>query len=395
MRALCLTLLLASCRERVAVIDAGLGAAVEDASVALVEPGLGSALEDAGGSLALEPVFVEARQGTGLLAELRDAGLGLVFSSERAGAPQLHRWDGVEERALTTGPAAHHLQDVAWRAGEALVSRVEEPSEQLIAVSLFDGGAREVAPPMEKSHAAVLSSDEQRVVFEASLTHVASVAVVGFDGREAPRPLGELGQTGSFQPAFTIDGQRVLFTNSSTGDPEVYLQPRDGGAPTQLTAFHLEDFGAVPSPDGQRFAFVSNREGSDRVFVQRLDGRGVARLMSERRGADDTEADPVWMPDGRSVLVTVRVKGQSRVARVEVASRKTLWTSSGPGNDQLPRPSPDGRFIAFVSDRAGSADVFVMRASGAAPTAVTSHAAAEYGPRWFSLSVGPRATGRP
>lgn len=369
--ALGLTLLLVSCRERVTPSPVDAGAVVPvDAGAAV------SAL-----------LFREARPGAGLLHELNDAGLGLVFSSERSGAPHLHRWDGVEERALTSGPAGVHLQAVASRTREALVALVEGPAEQLLAVQLDDGGVRVVAPPMEKSHAAVLSADESEVVFEASLTHVAGLAIVSFDGRSAPRPIGVLGETGSFQPVFTLD-RRVLFTNSSTGDPELYVQPLDGGTPTQLTAFHLEDFGAVPSPDGQRFAFVSNREGADRVFVQRLDGRGVARLMTEKRQPDDAERDPVWMPDGTSILVTVKTGAQSRIARVDVATHKTLWTSAGPGNEQLPRPSRDGRYIAFVSDRSGNADVFVMRANGRDATAVTSHESAEYAPRWFDSARG-------
>lgn len=326
------------------------------------------------------PSFSEARAPGGLWGEVLDAGLVLLFSSERAGAPELHVLDGERERALTTGPA-HHLQDVAWRRREALVTRVDEPSEQLLAVSLADGGVREVCPPMEKAHGASLSADERTVVFEASLTHAASIAAAPFDGAAPPRAVAELGETGSFQPALTRD-DRLVFTNSSTGDPELYLQPLDGGAVTRLTAFHLEDFGGVPSPDGQRFAFVSNREGNDRVFVQRLDGRGVFRAMNEARGPDDVESDPVWMPDGASLLVTVRTKGVARIARVDLSSRKTAWRSAGPGNDQLPRPSPDGRFIAFVSDRAGSPDVWVMRANGKDATPLTVHPAPEYGPRW-------------
>lgn len=345
----------------------------------------GSALPvNAGPAPAAPPKFSEPHRRAGLWDEVRDAGWSLLFSSERAGAPQLHQLHGEWERALTAGPA-HHLQDVAWGRREALVTRVDEPSEQLLAVSLLDGGVREVSPPMEKAHGALLSADERSVVFEASLTHAASIAVAPFDGASPPRALAELGDTGSFQPALTPDG-RVLFTNSSSGDPELYVQPLDGGAVTRLTAFHLEDFGGVPAPDGQRFAFVSNREGNDRVFVQRLDGRGVFRLMNEPRGPDDVESDPVWMPDSAALLVTVRAKGVSRIALVDVATRKTLWRSTGPGNDQLPRPSPDGRFIAFVSDRAGNADVWLVRASGKAATAVTSHEAAEYAPRWAPAS---------
>lgn len=322
--------------------------------------------------------FVEHREPTGLLAELADAGWALAFTSERSGTPQLHHTSAGTERALTVD-ATHHLQDVALRRNELLVSRVEGPAEQLVAVRIADGGMRDVTPGFEKAHAAVLSPDESHVAFESSLAGASDVAVVPFDGSRPPR-LAAREPTGSFQPAFTRDGRALVVTSSGTGDPELYLQPLDAGTPARLTAFHLEDFGGVPSPDGVWMAFVSNREGSDRVFLQRLDGRGARRLSAEARTGDFAESNPVWMPDGRSVLVTLREGARLSVQRIDVKTRKAVWTTSF--NAQLPAPSPDGRFIAFVSDRAGNADVWVMRADGSSATAATSHEAPEYGPRW-------------
>lgn len=330
--------------------------------------------------------FRASRASSGLWAEIADAGLAVAFTSERSGRPQLHRLDGREERALTLEPGAHHLQAIARTTRVAIVSRVEGPAEQLVGVDLEDGGVRELTAPMDRAHAAQLSPDERLLVFESSLTHASSLAVLEWTASGAlPRPLPDLGTSGSFQPALSRDG-RVLFTNSSTGDPEIYLSSLDGGAPTPLTAFHLEDFGAVPSPDGRRFAFVSNREGTDRIFVEGLDGRRLERLMKEPRAGEDTEGDPVWMPDGASILVTIRSRNRSRIVLVEVASRAVKWTMESEASDQLPRPSPDGRFIAFVSDRAGNADVWVMRANGKDAQRLTEHPSAEYGPQWWSPS---------
>jgi TolB protein len=327
--------------------------------------------------------IVEQRPRDELLRDIAAAGWALVFTSERSGRPQVHLLDGDTEWALTFD-AAHHLQDVARRHGEALVSRVEGTAEQLMAIGLTDGGVRALTPGLEKAHAAVLSADEALVAFESSLAGASDVAVVPFDASAPPR-LVAAEATGSFQPAFTRDGRALVLTSSATGDPELYRQPLDGGARVRLTAFHLEDFGAAPSPEGARLAFVSNREGADRVFVQGLDGRGVHRLSSATPGEADAESDPVWMPDGRSVLVTVRRGPRAVLQRVDIGTRTVRWTSSG--GDQLPRPSPDGRFVAFVSDREGSADVFVMRADGTGVTRATMHGAPEYGPRWATRAT--------
>lgn len=332
--------------------------------------------------IAPKPValWAEPRLAKGLVAEITSAGLGLIFTSERTGTPQLHRYDGEAERALTQG-LAHHLQDIALRRREALVTLVEFPSEQLWAVHLDSGESRAVTPRYEKAHAAVLSADERLVAFESSQSGPADIGWVSFDGEREPHLLNGVPATGGFQPSFTPDATRVVYTASESDNPELYITPIDGGRPLRLTAFYREDMGGVVNPQGTHLAFVSNREGADRIFVMRLDGRHTLRLSAAP--SDGTaEADPVWMPDGRRVLITVRTDRSSHIRCIDVSNRRVLWVSAGQA-DQLPRPSPDGRFIAFVTNVAGNADIALMRADGTGATRVTTHPSHEHSPRWF------------
>ena len=46
--------------------------------------------------------------------------------------------------------------------------------------------------------------------------------------------------------------------------------------------------------------------------------------------------------------------------------------------DAQPAWSPDGTKIAFVSDRDGNADIYVMNADGSGPVNITNHAGADY-----------------
>lgn len=50
--------------------------------------------------------------------------------------------------------------------------------------------------------------------------------------------------------------------------------------------------------------------------------------------------------------------------------------------DSYPVWSPDGKFIAFRSDRAGNIEVFVMKADGSGPANRTGHAATDCHPTW-------------
>jgi dipeptidyl aminopeptidase/acylaminoacyl peptidase len=88
-------------------------------------------------------------------------------------------------------------------------------------------------------------------------------------------------------------------------------------------------------------------------------------------------------PDGLSVVACVerRVPGENRFATDLVlaptdggAPERSL--TGAPGEDCDPRFSPDGRFIAFLSDRAGTTQIFILPVGGGEATQATHHAEA-------------------
>jgi Tol biopolymer transport system component len=62
------------------------------------------------------------------------------------------------------------------------------------------------------------------------------------------------------------------------------------------------------------------------------------------------------------------------------------------GTNALPSPSPDGREIAFVSDRAGGLDIWRMPVSGGMPTRIT-HGGFAMQPEWAGDRIFFRAKG--
>src|SRR5262245_62156444 len=102
---------------------------------------------------------------------------------------------------------------------------------------------------------------------------------------------------------------------------------------------------------------------------------------------DDTVAftgieDMRVSPDGARVAlcVTRRVPGENRFATDIVVvpadgSAPERFVTRAPGDDCRPRFSPDGTLLAFVSDRGGTDQVWVMPVNGGEPVAATAQAA--------------------
>ena len=89
---------------------------------------------------------------------------------------------------------------------------------------------------------------------------------------------------------------------------------------------------------------------------------------------------PLWLryssisPDGTQIAFSY--KGD--IYKVSVSGGRAMQLTTHSAYDTRPIWSPDGKKIAFASDREGSLDVFIMAAEGGTPTRLTTHSAHEY-----------------
>jgi len=281
-----------------------------------------------------------------------------------------------------------------------------------------------------------LSPDGKRVAYTVSGPDKesdearSSVYVAAVDGRSAPRRFTH-GKR-DYNPRWSPDGRYLVFVaNREESKSQLYLAPLDGGEARHLTKSKWGATQPAWSPDGKRIAFVARtgsykepkeRKGAEKAqprvirdLAYRFDGVGY---FDERRAhlftidvesgeeRQLTEGDwhdnqPVWSPDGRSVaFVSDRERDRHQrhwrhdvwiVASTGGRARKVTRSRGGASN---PRFSPDGRSIAFVgheNGEAGSAKnthLFVTPAEGGrAPRSVSA-------PLDRSVAGGPAAAGR-
>jgi TolB protein len=177
-------------------------------------------------------------------------------------------------------------------------------------------------------------------------------------------------------PAFSPDGRSIAMTLSKDGNPEIYVLTLATGAFRRLTRHPGIDTEPTWAPNGRDIAFVSDRLGVPHVFVMDADGGNVRQLTF---GGFHTQ--PRWSPRGDTIVFTMRQTLHDLWAIAPDGSN-TRRLTDGTNDSQGATRAPNGRHIAFQSNRLGAWRVFTMLADGSDQTPVTKGPGEFTSPSW-------------
>ncbi len=162
-----------------------------------------------------------------------------------------------------------------------------------------------------------------------------------------------LASAASFSPSLGAS-DRVSYTTSRPGNWDIYLFDRAGTAPRRLTTDPGLDYDAAVSPDGRWVVFTSERRGGPDLYALDLSGSQEPFLLIESDALEDQAA---FSPDGASIAFVGTASGNADVYLLPFRPQQTSRMSDArnltrhPGGDFRPAFSPDSRQLAFSSDR--------------------------------------------
>ncbi|HEY9594407.1 MAG TPA: transporter, partial [Spirochaetia bacterium] len=142
------------------------------------------------------------------------------------------------------------------------------------------------------------------------------------------------------------DGSLLAISNSDNGGgSRIYLLPSKGGEPRLVTK-EAPSYWHGWSPDGRRLAYCAQRDGVFGIFTIGVDGSGETRLTT----AQHLDDGPDYAPDGRFIYFNSDRTGLMKIWRMKPDGREpTQMTFGAAHNDWFAHPSPDGKWLVFLS----------------------------------------------
>jgi serine/threonine protein kinase/Tol biopolymer transport system component len=157
------------------------------------------------------------------------------------------------------------------------------------------------------------------------------------------------------------DEKRVAVAtwDPQTGTRDIWIIDEARATSTRFTFNGAEDFLPLWSPDGANILFVSERSGIGNFFEKPTSG---ATNEQEILKTDERKWPSDWSKDGQYVAFT----SSSPTTRLDLwvlpmfGDRKPISFLQTSFNEDGPRFSPDGHFIAYYSDDSGAYEIYVQ-----------------------------------
>jgi Tol biopolymer transport system component/predicted Ser/Thr protein kinase len=264
-------------------------------------------------------------------------------------------------------------------------------TDGLAMISIESGETHSLTSPPMKSlldFSPAVSPDGHTIAF-SRLTSALASDIYLLDLDEDLKPKGEprrltFLKRNSYDSAWTPNGQEIIFGSRIFSSPSLFRVSTSGsGQPEQLPFTGENAFSPAISRSGNRLAY--QRDLSDgNIWRLSLSVSGTAAEPPTRFIASTRdEYNPQYSPDGKWIAFSSDRSGV-----------QSIWVSDAEGSNAVelfsrasavcgtPRWSPDGQRIAFDSDAEGNFDIYIIRSGGGKAVRLTTDSTDDLIPSW-------------
>ena len=167
------------------------------------------------------------------------------------------------------------------------------------------------------------------------------------------------------QSSFSPDGNHVAYVGQRNGKDVLYVTRTRGGDTRRIDLPVDGVLSPVFTPDGSHIVFSSNNGGITDLAIVATDGTGFRRLTNDRYG----DFMPSVSPDGKTIAFASDRGAETdfdllrfsrwKISLYDMASGNVTVLPNQPGLSINPQWAPDGKSIAYITDRNGVPNVFL------------------------------------
>ena len=149
-------------------------------------------------------------------------------------------------------------------------------------------------------------------------------------------------------PIWTPDGEWIIFSSKRDGPRNIYRQPADGsGQAERLTTSEFNQWPASLSPDGSVLAFQgTNAQGDSDIGILEMDVDAKPRPLI---ASPNYESFASFSPDGQWLAYVSDESGRQRVYVIPYPELDVKWLVSAEQGGDVPSWSPDGTELFYLS----------------------------------------------
>ena len=247
---------------------------------------------------------------------------------------------------------------VYYRDGALVARRFDADREEVVGepFPVFDGVGYQ---PGSVAAMFRLSSDGRVAILRAAGATDTELIWHERDGHQS----GRLGPRGNYyQPRISPDGTRLVYTGTDpqTGNRDLFVMEIPRGTISRLTTNGANDWFPIWSPDGKQVVFGSDRDGGalNITYLKKSIDSGAREVRFP--GTEPTD----WSKDGRWLAVSPSVRQPAIAVAPAAPDGKPFVYLDTPFQEGAARFSPDGKWIAYVSNESGQYEVYVRPFSG-------------------------------
>ena len=254
-------------------------------------------------------------------------------------------------------PSAH--------SAEVIFSANPSGSWHLFAMPLDGSSIVQLGHTTADEHSAAVGPNNLRIAFSTSDGSLWTAILATQKATKLPLPPGRYAH-----PTWLPDGSGIVFTAYTVHPPDdedsdLYVYNfKEGKKKLFLKQAGSQDYAAI-SPDGSQIAYVSSVvtliPGLEGIINQQL---WVASLRENKAGplfpTTAKDRDPAWAPDGKHLAFCSDRNGKYNIWITDPEGHELTQLTDDPASATSPAWSPDGKEIVYVSTSSGRSELRIV-----------------------------------